>query len=109
MQGAWAQAAAHGYVEENHAYPDSLNEVGLPGVLESGPVKQIQIVDGGFELTLRSNQAKLNRAFVATGAPANRLMQLMRFPASLADYRRSRERKTTYHRTSAYRVGRASP
>jgi Zn-dependent protease with chaperone function len=40
--------AATSYVEEHRAYPKSPADVGLPETLDSGPIQEIRIVDGGF-------------------------------------------------------------
>jgi len=73
VAGVWPvveeiQTAAHKYVDENRAYPESPSDVGLPDTLESGPVKRIRVIDEGFELTLRSDNEQLNDATVVVAA-----------------------------------------
>jgi hypothetical protein len=62
------EEAARAYVEENEAYPNSLDEIGLPESLESGPVSTIAITDEGFELTLRSDHMKVDGQTIVVGA-----------------------------------------
>ena len=62
------EAVAAEYVNEHKAYPASPADVGLPETAEAGPVSRIQIVDGGFELTLRSDNVKLDGKTIVVGA-----------------------------------------
>lgn len=65
------QAAAGAYVDEHKSYPAGLADIGLPEESGAGPVKLIQITDEGFELTLRSDHAKLNDQTIIVGAYQN--------------------------------------
>ncbi|MGH8496227.1 MAG: M48 family metalloprotease [Gammaproteobacteria bacterium] len=65
---AEVQNAASDYVDEYLAYPESLSDIGLSDVLESGPVQRIQILEEGFELVLRSESALLDGETIVVGA-----------------------------------------
>jgi Zn-dependent protease with chaperone function len=62
------QAAAQPYVEENGDYPGSLAEIGLEETYESGPVSAIELVESGYELTLRSENLALDGATIVLSA-----------------------------------------
>lgn len=59
------------YVNEHKSYPESPADVGLPEAMESGLVSDIQVIDEGFELTLRSTNALLNEKTIVVGAYQN--------------------------------------
>lgn len=65
------RAAAHKYIDEHRAFPEAPGDVGLPDTLDSGPVRTIRMVDGGFELTLRSDNVRLDNMTIIVGAYAN--------------------------------------
>ena len=62
------QDAAQLYIEENRRYPDSLEEIGLQESIDEGMVSGIRLVDGGFELTLRSDKIQLDGRTIILGA-----------------------------------------
>jgi type IV pilus assembly protein PilA len=62
------QAAAQPYLEEHRQYPDAPEDIGLPAALDAGPVSAIGIVDGGIELTLRSDNAALDGRTIVLSA-----------------------------------------
>lgn len=65
------KSAATTYLEENRAYPKSPGDIGLPETMESGPVQEIRILDGGIELTLRSENMRLDGATIVLSAYEN--------------------------------------
>jgi Zn-dependent protease with chaperone function/Tfp pilus assembly major pilin PilA len=65
------ERAARDYVNEHLAYPETLEDIGFPDVPDSGPVKQIEIIDEGFELTLRSDSILLDGKTIVVGAYQN--------------------------------------
>jgi Zn-dependent protease with chaperone function/Tfp pilus assembly major pilin PilA len=66
VEGAGAE-----YVNEHKVYPESPTDVGLPETMETGPVSHIQVIDEGFELTLRSTHQLLNEKTIVVGAYQN--------------------------------------
>lgn len=65
------EIAAAEYVNEHKAYPESPADVGLPEEMATGPVSHVAVIDEGFELTLRSNNARLNEKTLVVGAYQN--------------------------------------
>ena len=64
------EAAAHDYVVEHGAYPESLEEIGIAETYDSGPVAAIQVIEEGFELSLTSPSAQLDGATIVVSALA---------------------------------------
>lgn len=65
------ESAAAAYVNEHGAYPNSPAAVGLPEELEAGPVSRIEVTDKGFELTLRSENTRLDGRSIVVSAYRN--------------------------------------
>lgn len=62
------EQVAGDYVSANSRYPDSPADIGLPEETESGPVQSVSVVDDGFEITLRSDNAQLDGKTIVVGA-----------------------------------------
>ncbi|MBF8293316.1 MAG: peptidase, partial [Steroidobacteraceae bacterium] len=62
------QDAAEQYVIENRSYPETPADVGLPEAIDDGPVSEIRVIDGGFELTLRSDNHLLDGKTIIVSA-----------------------------------------
>jgi len=60
--------AARPYVDEHKAYPQTPGEIGLTEAPDAGPVSAIDIVEGGFELTLSSDNQMLDGKTIIVGA-----------------------------------------
>lgn len=64
------QKAAQGYVEENRDYPDTLAEIGMAEAYDGGPVSSVELVEEGYELTLRSANPALDGTTILVSAVA---------------------------------------
>jgi Zn-dependent protease with chaperone function/Tfp pilus assembly protein PilE len=62
------ESAGAAYVDEHRAYPESPADIGLPEAPETGPVSYIEVTDDGFELTLRSDNPKLDGKTIVVSA-----------------------------------------
>jgi Tfp pilus assembly protein PilE/Zn-dependent protease with chaperone function len=62
------EQAAHPYVEENGAYPQTLDEIGLAESMDSEYVQYIDITEEGFEVTLRSSNARIDGQTIVVSA-----------------------------------------
>jgi len=66
--GTGVKAAAGPYIEREGAYPDSLEDIGLPESYETGPVSLLALTEEGIEFTLRSNSMQLDGQTIVFGA-----------------------------------------
>ncbi|MBM5812849.1 MAG: hypothetical protein FJ191_12960 [Gammaproteobacteria bacterium] len=62
------QSVAGVYIEEHGEYPGTLQEIGVPESLDTGPVSSIRLLDDGIELTLRSHHAAVDAATMILSA-----------------------------------------
>jgi len=64
------EQAVQPYLEEHGDFPESLADLGLENSGEQGPVSKIELVESGYELTLRSDRLQLDGATIVLSAIA---------------------------------------